>query len=56
VSAAREKLRTIAGPVSRLKWFACLARGHRWDPAAKRGAPVLRCVRCGMTAEPFTPR
>jgi hypothetical protein len=56
MSAERRKLRPIAGPASRLKWFVCVVRGHRWDPAARRGSSALRCVRCGLTAEPFTPR
>jgi Prophage protein (DUF1660) len=56
VSDERRGLRTIAGPASRLKWFVCLVSGHRWDAAPRRDTPMLRCVRCGMTAEPFTPR
>ena len=55
MSRGRDRLRPVAGPVSRVQWFLCLLRGHRWDPAPQRGTPALRCVRCGMTVEPFTP-
>lgn len=32
--------------------LVCLIRGHRWDPAPRADVKMLRCVRCGMTAEP----
>ena len=56
MSTGREKFRQLTAPASRLKWLVCAVRGHQWDPAARRGTPALRCVRCGLTAEPFTPR
>ena len=56
MSWGREKFRQITGPVSRIPWLVCIVRGHNWDPAARRGTPALRCTRCGLTAEPFTPR
>jgi hypothetical protein len=49
------KVRPLTGPLSRTRWLACLVRGHRWDVAPRRDVPRMRCVRCGMTAEPFTP-
>ena len=50
------RFRALTAPASRLRWLVCLVRGHNWDVAPRAGTPVLRCVRCGMTAEPFTPR
>jgi hypothetical protein len=32
--------------------IACLVRGHRWDVAPQRAAGLMRCVRCGLSAEP----
>ena len=55
MNGAKGPFRRVTAPASRLRWLVCVVRGHRWDPAAKRGAAALRCVRCGMTAEPFTP-
>ena len=49
------RFRTLTGPASRVRWFVCVARGHRWDVSPKAGVQMMRCVRCGMTAEPFTP-
>jgi len=40
------------GELSRLQLVVCLLRGHRWDPAPRADLQVMRCVRCGMTAEP----
>lgn len=40
------------GEVSQLQLLVCLVRGHRWDPAPRADLQVMRCVRCGMTAEP----
>lgn len=37
---------------SRVRLLQCLVRGHDWDPAPRADVPMLRCVRCGMTAEP----
>jgi hypothetical protein len=37
---------------SRARFFVCLVRGHEWDPAPRADVAMLRCVRCGMTAEP----
>jgi hypothetical protein len=39
---------------SRVRLFECLVRGHQWDPAPRADVPMLRCVRCGMTAEPVS--
>lgn len=50
------RIRRISGPISRAQWLVCAVSGHRWDVAPKAGVSALRCVRCGMTAEPVTPR
>lgn len=48
--------RRVTAPASRLRWLVCLVTGHRWDVAPRSDSTLMRCVRCGMTAEPATPR
>jgi hypothetical protein len=53
-----ESLRIPAGWIaaaksnSRVRLLQCLVVGHRWDPSPRADVPMLRCVRCGITAEP----
>jgi hypothetical protein len=55
-----ESLRIPAGWIaaakckSQVRLLECLVRGHQWDPAPRSDVPMLRCVRCGLTAEPVS--